>query len=110
MTSRFLILVIDDKWASGTGEEMAAIDAFNEEMQQNGNWIFAGGLASPSDATVIDNRNDLNQETGQSLFDGPEHYSGFWLIQADDLEHARKLAYAGSKACNRKVELRPLLG
>ena len=110
MSSRFLILVIDDKWASGTGEEMAAIDAFNEKMQQNGNWIFAGGLASPSDATVIDNRNDLNQETGRSLFDGPEHYSGFWLIQANNINDARKLAFAGSRACNRKVELRPLLG
>ena len=39
-----------------------------------------------------------------------ENFSGFWLIEANDLESARTLAFQGSKACNRKVELRPLLG
>jgi hypothetical protein len=36
--------------------------------------------------------------------------SGFWIIQADSLEQAQALAAEGSKACNRKVELRPFLG
>ncbi len=36
--------------------------------------------------------------------------SGFWIIQADSLEQAKSLAAEGSKACNRKVELRPFLG
>jgi hypothetical protein len=31
------------------------------------------------------------------------------LIEAENIDVARKLAFAGSKACNRKVELRPLL-
>ena len=35
---------------------------------------------------------------------------GFWLIEAADEAVAKELALAGSKACNRKVELRPLLG
>ena len=109
MSSKFIIFVIDDRWISATDDEMVAIDIFNDELQRNGNWVFGTGLASPNDSTVIDNRNNLNQETGRSLFEGQEHYSGFWLIQADDLNHARKLAFAGSKACNRKVELRPLL-
>jgi len=39
-----------------------------------------------------------------------EYVSGFWLITAPDLDAARVLAAQGSKACNRKVELRPLLG
>jgi hypothetical protein len=44
------------------------------------------------------------------LYDNPEFMSGFWLIHAADLEEAKALASAGSKACNRRVELRPLLG
>jgi hypothetical protein len=107
---RFLILVIDDMTGSGTPEEMASIDIFNEKLQENGHWITAGGLAAPESATVIDNRHDAQSETGKPLFAARENFSGFWLISADDQESARRLAFEGSKACNRKVELRPLLG
>ena len=34
---------------------------------------------------------------------------GFWIIEAADLDVALKLAAQGSKACNRKVEVRPFL-
>lgn len=102
--------MIDDLTASGTPEEMTAIDIFNEKLQQNGHWITAGGLAAPESATVIDNRNGANFETGEPLFAAKENFSGFWLINADDQDAARRLAYEGSQACNRKVELRPLLG
>ena len=107
---KFLIFVIDDLTASGTPEEMATIDIFNEKLQENGHWITAGGLAAPESANVIDNRNDAKLETGNPFFAAKENFSGFWLISADNEEIARKLAFEGSKACNRKVELRPLLG
>lgn len=106
---KFMIFVIDDLGASGTPEEMVAIDAFNDGLQANGQWITAGGLAAPVHANVIDNRKEAGLSTGKSLFDGKDFYSGFWLIQADSLDTATKLAHAGSLACNRKVELRPLL-
>jgi hypothetical protein len=109
-TMKFLIFVIDDLTASGTPEEMATIDIFNEKLQENGHWITAGGLAAPKSANVIDNRNDAKLETGKPFFTAKENFSGFWLISADNEETARKLAFEGSKACNRKVELRPLLG
>lgn len=108
--SRFIIFVIDDLSGSGTPDEMNAIDAFNDELRANGQWIFAGGLSSPEHGNVIDNRREANIATGKPLFDARENYSGFWLIEAADIDTARKLAFAGSKACNRKVELRPLLG
>ena len=46
--------------------------------------------------------------------DGPfveskEYLAGFWIIEAPDLDVALKLAAEGSKACNRKVEVRPFL-
>jgi hypothetical protein len=105
---KFLISVIDDLSHSGTPAEMAAIDKFNDSLRAKGQWIFAWGLQAPDTATVIDNRAGANFETGKPLFDSKEHYSGLWLIEAADAETAKKLAFEASKACNRKVELRPL--
>jgi hypothetical protein len=105
---RFLISVIDDLSNSGTPAEMAEIDKFNDSLRANKQFIFAWGLQAPETATVIDNRNGANIETGKPLFDSKEHYSGLWLIEAADEETAKKLAYEASQAGNRKVELRPL--
>jgi hypothetical protein len=105
---RFLISVIDELSNSGTPEEMVQIDAFNDKLRDNGHWIFAWGLQPPETATVIENRAGAKKETGKPLFDAKEHYSGMWLIEANDLEIARNLAFEASEACNRKVELRPL--
>ncbi|CAN1493958.1 YCII-related [Candidatus Nanopelagicaceae bacterium] len=105
---KFLISVIDDLSNSGTPAEMEAINAFNDGLRDNGQWIFAWGLQAPETATVIDNRNGANTETGKPLFDAKENFSGLWLIEVADAETAKKLAYEASKACNRKVELRPL--
>jgi hypothetical protein len=107
---QYLVSVIDDQTGSATPAEMAAIDAFNDRLQAEGHWVFAGGLASPSTATVIDNRG------GEPLFtDGPfveskEYLAGFWIISAPDLDVALKLAAEGSRHCNRKVEVRPFAG
>ena len=104
---KFLISVIDDLANSGTPSEMVEIDKFNEELRANGQWVFAWGLQAPQSATVIDNRNDANLRTGKPLFDAKENFSGVWIIEAADAQTAEKLAFAASKACNRKVELRP---
>jgi hypothetical protein len=109
MSKHFMIFVIDDLTGSGTPEEMKAIDAFNDGLRSKGHWIFAGGLAAPSSGNVIDNRKGANISTGKALFSAPENYSGFWLIKAETLEVATQLAFEGSLACHRKVELRPLL-
>jgi hypothetical protein len=109
MAKHFMIFVIDDLTASGTPEEMVNIDAFNDKLREKGHWVFAGGLSAPSHGNVIDHRKQANVSTGQPLFNAPENYSGFWLIKADDLDTATRLAFEGSHACNRRVELRPLL-
>jgi hypothetical protein len=106
---KFIINVIDDLSNSGTPAEMNEINKFNDQLRMNGQFIFAGGLAAPENADVIDNRNDANLSTGKPLFEANENFSGFWLIEAENIDGARKVAFAGSKACNRKVELRPLL-
>ena len=108
--AQYLISVLDDTTNSATGDEGAAIDAFNEQLQANGHWVFAGGISAPSLATVIDARH------GEAVFtDGPfvttrEYVAGFWIITAPDRDTALRLAAQGSKACNRRVEVRAFLG
>jgi hypothetical protein len=89
---------------------MAAIDVFNARLEAEGYWVFAGGLASPSTATVIDNRGAEAMVTDGPFVESKEYLAGFWIIQAPDLDAALELAAAGSKACNRKVEVRPFHG
>lgn len=108
--TQYLISVLDDRSNSGTEEEMTAIGAFNEQLRANGHWVFAGGLAEPGTATVIDARH------GEAVFtDGPhleskEYVSGFWIINAPHADVALQLAAEASKSCNRRVEFRPFLG
>jgi len=114
---QYLLSVIDNTADLATLDETAVvgdpnpesrmIDAFNDRLVAEGYWVFSGGLAAPGTATVIDNRD------GDALFtDGPfveskEYLGGLWIIEAADLDVALKLAAEGSKACNRRVEVRP---
>ena len=104
---KFLISVIDTLENPGTTEEMVEIDKFNDQLRAAGQFIFAWGLHAPESATVIDNRYGANLSTGKPLFEAKENISGLWIIDVDDAETATKLAFEASKACNRKVELRP---
>jgi len=80
---KYLISVIDHLKNPGTAAEMIEIDKFN-------------------------NRNDVNMSTGKPLFDAQENFTGLWLVEAESAQVAERLAHSASKACNRKVELRPL--
>lgn len=106
---KFIIFVIDGPNNPASPNEINDIDRFNEELRENDHWITAAGIVGPSKATLIDNRNLKGQESQGSLFDSAEYYSGFWIIQSESEESARKLALSASLACNRKVELRPYL-
>jgi hypothetical protein len=106
---QYLFSVIDDSTNSGTLAERADIDVFNDRLQAEGYWVFAGGLNSPSSATVIDSRGGAAVVTDGPFVETKEHMAGFWIIEAPDLDVALKLATEGSKACNRRVEVRPFL-
>lgn len=107
---RFLIAVIDSKTGTATGDEIVAIDEFNDMLKANGHFILACGIDDPTNALVIDNRADLGQLSNGPLHNNDQYMAGFWLINAESINQATELAAKGSKACNRKVEVRPLLG
>jgi hypothetical protein len=107
--AQYLISVLTDTGDMATAEEMAAIDVFNEQLRVDGQWVFAGGLASPGTATVIDGRDGEAVFTDGPYLESKEYIAGFWIIEAPDLDVALRLAAQGSKNCNRRVELRPIL-
>ena len=104
---QYLFFVIYDASDVATPDEMAAIDTFNDRIQAEGYRVFAGGLASPGTATVIDNRGGEALVTDGPFAESKEFLAGFWIVEAPDLDVALKLAAEGSKACNRKIEVRP---
>ena len=107
--AQYLISVLTDTGDLATAEEDAAIDVFNEQLQAQGEWVFAGGLASPSTSTVIDGRDGEAVFTDRPYLESKEYIAGFWIIEAPDLDVALRLAALGSEHCNRRVELRPIL-
>jgi hypothetical protein len=97
-----------------SGEEMqriaAQVNAFNEQLQSTGTWVFAGGLQPASSATVV--RPDGGQV---SMTDGPyaeskEQMGGFWVIDTTDFDAALDWARKGAEACEGPVEVRPFQG
>ena len=106
---QYLISVIDDGTGPETATEDAAIDVFNDRLKAEGYWVFAGGLGTPDPATVVDNRGEEAVFTDGPFLESKEYLVGFWIIQAPDLDVALELAAEGSKACNRKIEVRPFL-
>ncbi len=88
----------------------AQVDAFNQQLQQSGAWVFAGGLHPKESATTI------RLKEGQTLVtDGPfaetkEQLGGFWVIEAPDLEAALELAKQAAVACEGDVEVRSFQG
>jgi hypothetical protein len=106
---QYLVSVINETAGLATEDEQAAIDVFNDRLQAEGHWVFAGGLGSPSSATVIDNRGEEAIFTDGPFLESKKYIVGFWIMEAADLDVALKLAAEGSKACNRKIEVRPFL-
>lgn len=107
----FLLSVIHSKnSAPHTREEIAAIDAFNDEIENKGYRRLAVGLETPEKSTIFDNRVKNSSVTPGPLVDSDEYVAGLWVIDVPSEEIARELAARGSQACNRKVELRRMLG
>jgi hypothetical protein len=106
---KYLVSVMADTAGLATPAEIEASDAFNDRIEAEGHWVLADGLGSPRSATVIDNRGSEPVVTDGPVQQSKEDVAGFWVLEAPDLDAAHRLAAEGSRASNRKVEVRPLL-
>ncbi len=91
-------------------EAFEATGIFNQKLKDEGYWVFAGGLASASAATVVDGTGEKVVMTDGPYLETKEMIGGFWVIDAPDLDVALKLAAEGSRACGGAVEVRPFEG
>lgn len=108
---RYLIAVIESQARpTHSQEEIAAIDAFNDELVAAGQRLLAIGIDNPSKSVLIDNRDGQIKQIHGSIMDAEEYVSGIWIIDVPSIQIAQQRAAQGSKACNRKVEVRPILG
>ena len=120
----YLVNVLDSWPASGTEStgrasdaEAAAVDDFNERLRAEGQWVFAAGLSEPSQSTVVDDRGGAGLVHRRPAVDAPElvaghapeHVAGFWIWDLPDDDTALRLAREASRACNRRLEVRPVL-
>ena len=81
---------------SGTPEQQAAIDVFNDKLLSKGYWVFAGGLDQKSNATTVDNRGETPVITDGPYTESMEFVAGFWIVEAADLDVALALATESS--------------
>ncbi len=108
---RYLFAVIADRRGevAADRDEMAAIDAFNEEIEAAGQRVMAAGVAAPDHAVVIDNRGGCGLVASGPAVDSDLFMAGFWVINAESDSVAHALAARASEACNRPIEVRPFL-
>jgi hypothetical protein len=91
-------------------QAFAAVDKFNTKLQEQGVWVFAGGLEPADTATVVDGRGAEVLVTDGPFAEAKEQLGGFWVIEAADLDEALAIAARGSFACKSPVEVRAFQG
>jgi hypothetical protein len=85
----------------------ADVDVLNKKMQDEGVWVFAGGLEEASTATVVRSEGGEILTTDGPFAEAKEQLGGFWVIEAPDLDAALSWASQATVACRAPVEVRP---
>lgn len=88
--------------------QMRDTGAFNARLEAEGKLVYAQGLAPASTATVVDATGERPILTDGPYVESKEYIAGFWVIEAAHLDEALELAAEGSRACRRKLEVRPM--
>jgi hypothetical protein len=89
---------------------MRDVEAVRDELVEAGAWVFGGGLAGPSSATVV----QADRDSDPVLTDGPfieskEQIGGITVIEVADLDAALAWATKQAVALTLPVEVRPFL-
>ncbi len=90
---------------------MRNLAIMEQDMKDQGVWVFNGGLHAPSTATVVRQQGSEMLITDGPFTEGKEHIGGFVIIKAADLDQAlnwgRRLASIVSPLA---IEVRPFQG
>ena len=106
----FAVIASSSRPVEATEHEAEAIDAFNLKIEARGQRLMAVGIAGPDHAKVYDNRHGQASVTNGPVVDSDDFMAGFWILEIGSESEAHELALQASAACNRRIEVRPLLG
>ena len=107
---RYFLSVLNSTANPATDDVTPDITAFNTMLRDKGYLVMATGMYGVEDAEVFDNRGGSGQSTAGSYLVQDEAVVGFWILDLPDADTARDIAAGASRACNRRIELRPLHG
>ena len=109
--TQYMLSVYMEEGFTATEDETAQmyqdVDAFNQKIKANGQWVFGGGLHPQETATVVRENNGQVVTTDGPYAEVREALGGFWVIDVPDLDAALKLASEATVACRGAVEVRP---
>jgi hypothetical protein len=86
---------------------MADVGDLRAELKEAGAWVFAGGLADPSTATVVRANGDDVLTTDGPFAEGKEYVGGVNIVEAEDLDAALEWGRKLSRATTLPIEVRP---
>lgn len=90
------------------GPIMERVGKWRDELQAAGAWVFTGGLAPASTATVLRVTDGEMIMTDGPFTEGKEHLGGFTVIQVADLDEALDWGRQFAEITGLPLEVRPL--
>jgi hypothetical protein len=87
-------------------EVQATVGRFNDALQAEGAWVFAGGLHPPATATTVDGTGEAPVMIDGPFVEAKEYLGGFWIIEAPDLDAALKWGETAATAMKGRIEVR----
>ena len=88
---------------------VANVDAVHRQLQEQGAWVFGGGLHEPDTATVVRVRGGQVLTTDGPFVETMEQLGGFSIIDVSDLDAALAWAERLSEATTCAIEVRPFM-
>ena len=86
---------------------MARVEAVQTRVRDAGAWVFAGGLAAPSSATVLRPQGEEVLLVDGPFAEGKEYLGGFSIIDVGDLDEALRWGREYVAAIGLPIEVRP---
>ena len=109
--TRYLLSVIEPVGPMPSPEFLEpiikAVGVVDDAMRDAGVWVFAGGLHTPSTATVLRAKDGQVLTTDGPYVEGKEHLGGFTIIDVPDLDEALSWGGQLAQATTLPIEVRP---
>ena len=86
---------------------MARVGAVQDRVREAGAWVFAGGLAAPSTATVLRPQGEEVLVVDGPFAEGKEYLGGLSVIDVEDLDEALGWGREFVAAIGLPIEVRP---